>query len=174
MWTSLLISTPQPTLPPPSSALSQSWYLGTWTMKFTIQPGTLLRIKQVTVNYNHQDKRYLLLFSHSVMSNSLWPHGLQHTRLPCPLLSPRACSNSCPLSWWCLSTISSSVIPISSCLQSFPASGSFLISQLFPSGGQSIGASSSASVLNEYSGLISFRIDWFDLLAVQGTLKSLL
>ena len=103
------------------------------------------------------------------MSDSLWSHGLQHTRLPCPSLSLWVCSNSCSLSWWCLPTISSSVIPISYCLQSFPASGSFLMSQLFPSGGQSIGASSSASVLNEYSGLISFRIDWFDLLAVQGT-----
>ena len=83
MWTSLLISTPQPTLPPPSSAFSQSWYLGTWTMQFTIQPGTLLRIKQVTVNYNHQDKRYLLLFSHSVMSNSVTPWtAANQTSLP--------------------------------------------------------------------------------------------
>ena len=81
------------------------------------------------------------------MSDSLQPNGLQHARLPCPLPSPRACSNSCLLSWWCYPTISSSVIPFSSCLQSFPASGSFLKSQLFTSGGQSIGASASASVL---------------------------
>ena len=104
-----------------------------------------------------------------------WPHGLQPTRLPCPSLSPRVCSNSCPLSWWCHPTIPSSVIPFSSCLQSFPASESFLMSQLFTPVGQSIGASASAiSPSSEYSGLISFRIDWFDLLSVWGTLKSLL
>ena len=89
----------------------------------------------------------LLLFSHSVMSNSLQPHGLQHARLPYPSPSPGACSNSCLLSWWCHPTISSFVIPFSSCLQSFPASGSFLMSRLFASGGQSIGASASATVL---------------------------
>ena len=104
--------------------------------------------------------------------STLQPHGLQHTRPPCPSPAPGSCSNSCPLSRWCHPTISSSVVPFSSCPQSFPASGSFQMSQLFASGGQSIGASASAS--NEYSGLISFRIDWFDLLAVQGTLKSLL
>ena len=87
------------------------------------------------------------LFSLSVMSYSLQPHGLQHTRLPCPSPSPKACSNSCPLSWWCHPTILSSVIPFSSCLQSFPASGYFLMSPLFAWGGQSIGASASASVL---------------------------
>ena len=82
------------------------------------------------------------------MSNSLWPHGLQHARLPCPPPTPRACSNSCPLSQWCHPAISSSVIPFSSCLQSFPASGSFQMSQLFASGGQSTGVSASASVLS--------------------------
>ena len=86
-------------------------------------------------------------FSHSVMSDSLWPHGLEHARLPCPSLTSRACSNSCPLSWWCYPTVSSSVIPFSFFLQSFPASGSFPMSQLFTSGGQSMGASASASVL---------------------------
>ena len=86
-------------------------------------------------------------FSHSVMSDSLQPHGLKHARLPCPSPTLRACSNSCPLSRWCHPTISSSVIPFFSCLQSFPASGSFQMSQLFPSGGQSIGVSASASVL---------------------------
>ena len=90
---------------------------------------------------------FLLLFSHSVVSNSLRPRGLLHTRLPCPSPSPRVCSNSCPLSRWCHPTISSSVVPFSSCLQSFPASGSFLMSQFFAAGGQSIGASASASVL---------------------------
>ena len=86
-------------------------------------------------------------FSHSVVSDSLQPHGLQHTRPPCPSLTPTACSQSCPLSRWCHPTISSSVVPFSSWLQSFPASGSFLMSQFFASGGQSIGASASASVL---------------------------
>ena len=86
-------------------------------------------------------------FSHSVVSDSLWPHGLQHTKLPCPSPTPGACSNSCPLSQWCHPTISSSVIPFSSCLQSFPASGSFQMSQLFTSGGQRTGVSASTSVL---------------------------
>ena len=109
------------------------------------------------------------------MSNSLQPHGLQHTRLPCPSPTPRPCSNSCPSSPWCHPTISSSVVPFSSCLQSFSASGSFPVSQFFASGGQCIGSFSFIiSPSSEYSGLISFRIDWFDLLAVQGTLKSLL
>ena len=85
--------------------------------------------------------------NHSVVSDSLWPRGLQHTRLPCPSPTPRAYSNSCPLSWWCHPTISSFVISFSSCLQSAPESGSFPMGQLFPSGGQSIGASASASVL---------------------------
>ena len=98
------------------------------------------------------------------MSSSLWPHGLQYTRLPCPSPSPGACSNSCPLSQWCHPTISSSA-PFSSCLQSFQASGSFLMSHFFASRGQNIEA---------YSRLICFRIDWFDLLAILGTLKSLL
>ena len=101
---------------------------------------------------------------------------LQHARLPCPSPAPEACSNSSPLSWWCHPIISSSVIPFSSCLQSFLASGSFPVSQFFTSGGQTIGVSASASILpmNIQSGLISFRVDWFDLLVVQGTLKSLL
>ena len=89
----------------------------------------------------------LLSFIHSVVSNSLWSHGLQHSRLFCPSLSLWVCSNSCPLSQWYHPTISSSVIPFSSCPQSFPASGSFPMSQLFILGSQSIGASASASVL---------------------------
>ena len=87
-----------------------------------------------------------LLLSRSVVSDSLWPYGLQHTRLPCPSPFPGAYSNSCPLSQWCHPTISSSVIPFSSCPQSFPASGSFLMSQFFESGSQTIGASASASI----------------------------
>ena len=102
------------------------------------------------------------------MSDSLQPLGLQHARLPCLSPTPRACSNSCPSSWWCYLAISSSVVPFSSYLQSFSAAGSFPMCRFFASGGQRIGASASASVLNEYSRLTSFRIDWFDLLAVQG------
>ena len=85
-------------------------------------------------------------FSCSVISDSLWPHGLQHTTPPCPSPTPGIYSNSCPLSQWCHPTISSSVVPVSSRLQSFPASGSFQMSQLFPSCGQSIGVSASTSV----------------------------
>ena len=87
-----------------------------------------------------------LLFSRSVVSNSLRPHGLQFARLPCPSPSPGACSSSCPLSWWCHPIISSSVVPFSFCPQSFPASVSFLMSQVFTSGNQNIGASASTSV----------------------------
>ena len=86
-------------------------------------------------------------FSCLVMSNSLRPHGLQHSRLPHPSQTPGAYSNSCPLSRWCHPTISSFIVPFSSCLQSFPASGSFQMSQFFTSGGQSIGVSAPASVL---------------------------
>ena len=85
-------------------------------------------------------------FSHSVMSASLQSHGLQHARPPCPSPTPGVYSNSCPLTQWCHPTISPSVIPFSSCPQSFPASGSFQMSQFFASGGQSIGVSPSASV----------------------------
>ena len=112
-------------------------------------------------------------FSLSVVSDSLRPHGLQHTRPPCPSLTPGAYLNSCPLSWWCHQIILSSVVPFS-CLRSFPALGSFLMSQLFASSGQSIGFSFNISPSNEHPALISFRMDWLDLLAVQGTLKSLL
>ena len=93
----------------------------------------------------------------SVMSNSLWSRGLQHARLPCPSPFPGACSDSHPLSQWCHPTTSSSVVPFSSCLQSFPASGSFLMSQVITSGGQSIRASALASVLP-----INIQ-DWFPL-----------
>ena len=91
--------------------------------------------------------KYSFQFSRSVMSNSLWPHEPQHTRPPCPSPTPGVHPNPCPSSWWCHPTISSSVIPFSSYPQSFPASGSFPMSQLFPSGGQSIGVSASTSVL---------------------------
>ena len=114
-------------------------------------------------------------FSRLVVSDSLRLYELQHARPPCPSPNPGAYPNSCPLSGYCHPAISSSVVPFSSCPQSFPASGSFQMSQLFASGGQSIGSFSfSINPSNEYSGLISFRMDWLDLLAVQGTLKSLL
>ena len=108
------------------------------------------------------------------MSDFLRPHGLQHARLPCPSPTPRACSNSCPSSRWCHPTISSSVVPFSSCLQSFPASGSFQMSQFIASGGQSIGVSASTTVL-----LMNIQ-DWFNLRLMvwspcsPGTFKSLL
>ena len=117
-------------------------------------------------------KKYKLLaslnsvqFNHSVMSDSLWPHRLQHARLPCLSPTPEVCSDSCPLSQWGHPTISSFVVPFSSSLQSFPASGSFPMSQLFASGGQSIGSFNfSINPSNEYSGLISFRMEWLELL----------
>ena len=151
-------------------------------MKWSLLNYTLLPIRmlfpRVNENFLHpsdENKQMIEIshqlhsvqFIHSVVSDSLWPHGLQHARLPCSSPTPGACSNSCPLNQWCHPTISSSVIPFSSCPQSFPASGSFPMSQFFASGGQNIGASAS----NEYSGLISFRIDCFDLVAVQETLQ---
>ena len=112
-------------------------------------------------------------FSCSVVSDSLRPHGLQHARPPCPSPIPGAYLNSRPLSWWCHPTISSSVVPFSSCVQFFPASGSFQMRQFFASGGQILEFQLQHQS-SEYSGLISFRLDWLDLLAVQGILKSLL
>ena len=114
-------------------------------------------------------------FSHLVMSDYLWPHGLQHARLSCPWPTPGTCSNSCPWSQWFHPTISSSVVPFFSCLELFPASGPFPMNQFFASGGQSIGVSASASVLPMniqdwfplgLTGLISFQ--------PKGLLKSLL
>ena len=113
-------------------------------------------------------------FSPSVMSDSLQPHESQHTRPPCPSPSPGVHSDSRPSSRWCHPAISSSVVPFSSCPQSLPASESFPMSQLFAWDGQSTGFNLSIIPSKEHSGLISFRMDWLDLLAVQGTLKSLL
>ena len=113
-------------------------------------------------------------FSCSVVSNSLRPRGLQHARPPCLSPTPWVYSNSCPSSQWCHPTISSSVVPLSSHLRSFPASGPFQRSQLFASGGQNIGVSVSTSVLPISFRMTSFRMDWLDLLAVQWTLKHLL
>ena len=99
---------------------------------------------------------FLVVFSHQFMSNSLWPHGLKHARLPCPPLFPRVCSNLCSLSQWCHPTISSSSALFSCCLQSFPASGSFPTSWLFASGGQSFEASTSTSMASySHIGVIS-------------------
>ena len=141
--------------------------MGMWTEVSTME-------NSIEVPYKTKTRPIIssVQFSRSGISDSLQPYGLQHARLPCPLTTPGAYSNSCPLSRWCHPTISFSVIPFSSRLQSFPASGSFLMNQFFASGGQSF--SFSISPFNEYSGLISFRMDWLDLLAVQGTLKSLL
>jgi len=108
------------------------------------------------------------------MFNSLQPHELQHTRPPCPSPTPRVHPNPCPLSRWCHPTISSSVIPFSFCPQSLPASESFQMSQFFASCGQIMEYQLQQYPTNEHPGLISFRMDWLDLLAVQGTLKSLL
>ena len=105
---------------------------------------------------------------------TLRPHGLQHSWLPCPSLSPGICSNSCPLSWWFHPAVSSSVTPFTSCPQSFPASGSFPVTRLLFVIRWPKYWSFSIIPSNEYSGLISFRTDQFDLLEVQGTLKSLL
>ena len=114
----------------------------------------------------------LLLFSLSVVSDSLQLHGLQHARIPCPSPSPGACSNSCPLSQWCHPTISFSVALFSSCPQSFPASVFSNESALHTSLPKYLNLNFSISPSTEYSGLISFRVDWLDLLVVQRTLKS--
>ena len=134
-----------------------------------------LRVRKESFSFDYLEY-LLLLFSCSVVQClTLRTHGLQHVRLPFTSPFPGVCSNSCPLSRCCHSAISSSVFPFFSCPQSFPVSESFPMSQLFTSGGQSIGTSALANSLSsEYSGLISFRIYWFRLLAVQGTLKSLL
>ena len=112
-------------------------------------------------------------FNHSVMSDSLWPHGLQHARPPYPSPTPAVYANSCPLRRWCHLTISSSAVPFSF-LQSFPASGSFPESVLRIKWSKYWSFSFSISPSNEYSGLISFRMDWLDLLAAKGCHKSLL
>ena len=114
------------------------------------------------------------LFSHSVMSDSLQPHGLQHARLPCLSPYPGGCLNSCPLSQWYYPTILSSVIPSSSCLWFFSASGSFLMSCLFETGGLSFGVSASTSVLMNIQDWFPLGLTGFDLCVIQGTVKSLL
>ena len=131
----------------------EQYCIGTWNVR-SVNQSKLDIVKQEMerVNINIlgiSELKWMDIsqLSHSVIPDPLWPHRLHHTRPPCPLSTPRVYSNSCPLSWWCHPTISSSVVPFSSCLQYFPASRSFPMSQFFASGGQSIGVSASASVL---------------------------
>ena len=164
-----------------------------WRILWTEKPGGLLSLGSHRVGHNWSDLAaaaaaashkiwYVIFslflkiqFSRSVMSDSLRPHEPQHARSPCPSPNPGVHLNPCPSSQWCHPTISSSVVPFSCCLQSFPASGSFPMSQLFAWGGQSIEVSASTSVLPMNTQ------DWYplgwtalDLLSVQGTLKSFL
>ena len=127
---------------------------------------TVVKNEDGEVNMDTTEIQRICQFSHSVVSDSLQPHGLQHARLPYPSPTPRACSNSCPLSQWYHPTISSSVVNFSSCPQFFPACGSFPISQLFASGGKNIGALASAAVPPMTFRVDFLRMDWFDLLAV--------
>ena len=157
-----------------------SWHLQTvivFTSSFSIYNSFYLFLSdwcgldsQYCVNKSNESQ-----FSCLVVSDSFWLHESQHARPPCPSPTPGVYPNSSPSNQWCHPAISSSVVPCSSCPQSFSASGSFPMSQLFTSGGQSIGSFSfNISPSNEHPGLISFMKDWLDLLAVQGTLKSLL
>ena len=138
-------------------------------MYWNNQTSTLL-----SFNCPDESRNPLLLFSRSVVSDSLRPHGLQHARLPCLSLSPRVCSNSCPLSRWCHPTISSSYRPLLLLLSVFPSIRIFSKESALLRWPKYWSFSFSISPSNEYPGLISFRIDWFDLLAAQGTFKSLL
>ena len=132
--------------------------LPAWRIPGRVEPDglQLVGLQRVRHDWVTHIRKQRLLFTCSVVSNSLSPHGLQHASLPCPSLYPRVRSNSCPSSRWCRPTISYSVVPFS-CLQSFPASGSFPMSQFFTSGGQSIGASASALVFP-----VNIQ-DWFPL-----------
>ena len=129
---------------------------------------------EIPLNIKNRTTISSVLFSCSVMSDSLPPHESQHARPPCPSPTPGAYSNSCPSSRWCHPAISSSVVPFSSCPQSLPTSGSFLMRTLRMRWPKYWSFGFSISPSNEHPGLTSFRMDWLDLLAVQGTLKSLL
>ena len=145
---------------PDPCALLRLWW---WATEFCNQGSSIIRCVLERWVWEHHCQGWtsasLSSFSSSVVSDSFWPRGLQHVRLPCPSPSPRACSNSCPSSQWCHPTISSSIIPFSSCLQSLPASGAFPVSRLFSLGGQRIRASASASVLS-MNIQDWFRLDW--------------
>ena len=131
-------------------------------------------IQYLLMCFNSRNISFQVQFSHSVVFDSLWHQSLQHARLPCPSPTPRTYSNSYRLNqWWCSPTVSSSVIPFSSRLQSFPTSGVSSESVLLIRWPKYWSFSFSISLSNEYSGLISFRIDWLGLLAVQGTLKTI-
>ena len=132
----------------------QMLYLRSRKMKIKMQSLALATWRSLEISDKHFQWSQ---FNCSAMPNSLEPHGLQQARLPCPSLTPRTCSNSCPSSWWCHPTISSSVVPFPFHLQSFSASGSFPMNQFFTSGGQSIGVSTSTSVLR-----MNIQ-DWFPL-----------
>ena len=140
------------------------WYLVLTLSKFHLL--SYLNIALIICYIYLEHSRWSVQFIHSVVSDSLQSHRLQHTRLPCPSPTPRAYSNSSPSSWWCHPTISSSAKPFSSCLQSFSASGSFPMSQFFPSGGQSIVVSASTSVL-PMSTQGWFPLGWTGLLSLQ-------
>ena len=155
------------------SYIISSWLRGSFIQSANTYELSTLSQTGIIWHLLAKPRKSQLLFSHSVVSDSLWPHGMQYARLPCPSPSPGACSNSCPLSQWCPPTISSSVVPLFSRLQSFPASVFSNELALLIRWPKYWSFSFSISPSNEYSGLISFRIDWFDLLAVQGTLKSL-
>ena len=130
------------------SYLFNLFFIAEWIIFKVVCVCVYIYIYSLSENiYSFSDSVISVQFSHSVISDSLQPHEPQHTRPPCPSPTPRVYPNPCPSSRWCHPTISSSVIPFSSCPQSFPASGPFPMSQLFPSGGQSIGVSASASVL---------------------------
>ena len=138
-------------------------------VRHLLQMSKIVRLFSVHIQFSS------VHFSHSVMSDSLQPHESKHARPPCLSSTPGVHSNSCPSSQWCHPAISTSVVPLSSCPQSLPASESFPMSQLFAWAGQSIGVSALASVLlmntpglntsNDRPGLISFRMDWLELLA---------
>ena len=137
--------------------MGKQWQtLFSWAPKLLQMVTAAMKLKDACSLEKSYDKP-LVQFSRSVVSDSLGPHGLQHARPPCPSPTPKTSSNSSPSSWWCHPTISSSVIPFSCCLLSFPASGSFPMNQFFPSGGQSPGAPASASVLP-----VTIQ-DWFPL-----------
>ena len=139
-WISLEVHSPL--VPERNSALLTPWF---WPRETSLHFKVCVILSYHPLNQCNSSS---VQFSHSVMSDSLQPHEPQHARPPCPSPTPRVHPNPCPLSWWCHPTIISSVIPFSSCPQSFPASGSFQMSQLFASGGQSTGVSASTSVLS--------------------------
>ena len=154
------------------SSVNQAHSLFTWKWKQVICSSFNMPVVCKAWGWTYP---YILVFGRSVMSESLQPHGLQHGRLACPSPCARACSNSCPLSQCCHTTISSSAVPFSSCLQSFPESGSFLVSRLFASGGQRIGTSASASVLPiNIQGWFSLGLTGLIFLKSKGLFKSLL